>query len=111
MAEALRNDCPDHADWPFECPDMLLHYDGRFDEYGLIVHDGGRSTVGIAHCPFCGSELPASKRDAWFDAMEALGFDDPLGVEPQDVPEHLSRSGWWTMTETARSGPPPREAR
>jgi hypothetical protein len=41
-------------------------YHPTFDEYGIIVHDGGPSFVVIAYCPWCGVGLPESKRDRWF---------------------------------------------
>jgi hypothetical protein len=61
MEEALRFDCSQHAD-VFECPDSLVYYSGRSNEYGLIVHDGGTSYIVIRHCPWCGATLPESKR-------------------------------------------------
>jgi hypothetical protein len=75
MEDALDFDCEQHAD-PFECPDSLVTYNEVFDEYGLIVHDGGASYVLIGFCPWCGNELPESQRDRWFDETEAKGFTD-----------------------------------
>lgn len=42
-------------------------YNEVFDEFGLIVHDGGQSYVLIQHCPWCATRLPESQRDRWFD--------------------------------------------
>jgi hypothetical protein len=95
MNLALKNICEEHAGDPFACPDMLVAYSHTFDEYGLIVHDGGASTVAISHCPWCGSALPASQRDRWFEELAALGFDDPLA---QDIPEQY-RSAAWRLKE------------
>jgi hypothetical protein len=39
-----------------ECPDALV--DRIRGGYGLIVHDGGRSVIEIAFCPWCGAGLP-----------------------------------------------------
>jgi hypothetical protein len=45
-----------HAD-RFDCPDALI--ERREDGYhGIIVHDGGASSVQIAYCPWCGKRLP-----------------------------------------------------
>jgi len=41
----------------------------------------------ISFCPFCGTKLPASKRDRWFDELEKLGFDEPLGED--NLPENF----------------------
>jgi hypothetical protein len=48
--------CPDHTD-PYDCPDTLVvkRTDGSF---GLAIHDGGSSAVGIRFCPWCGATLP-----------------------------------------------------
>jgi hypothetical protein len=57
MATELSRVCPEHSD-RFACPDALVHRfgDGRI---GLIVHDGGKSSVLIAFCPWCGARLAA----------------------------------------------------
>ncbi|MFI6514557.1 DUF6980 family protein [Spirillospora sp. NPDC050679] len=74
MERQLDHRSDPHAD-PYECADALVSYSERFDEYGLIIHDGGSSVSLISFCPWCGAELPESWRDAWFDEMERLGID------------------------------------
>jgi len=81
----------DHDKW--ECGDQILHYGEVFDEYGLIIHDGGATFVSISYCPWCGKKLPESKRDNWFDELEELGFDNPL---EQNIPEKYNSSKWYT---------------
>ncbi|GLW11603.1 hypothetical protein Misp01_67310 [Microtetraspora sp. NBRC 13810] len=86
MAGQLDWECDHHTD-PFDCPDALIHFAERFVEYGLIVHDGGSSSITISFCPWCGTRLPESQRDRWFDALEALGVDpwnDDIPAEYQD---------------------------
>lgn len=80
----------------FACPDALIYYDLKFDEYGIIVHDGGESYVTIEFCPFCGSKLPKSKRDLWFDELQAMGLD------PWDTDTHPSEyqtDEWYRQDE------------
>ncbi|MGE7716378.1 hypothetical protein SAMN04487776_1442 [Priestia megaterium] len=48
--------CDIHKD-PFECPDKLILFDKRDNEYGLIIHDGGTAVIGILFCPWCGKKL------------------------------------------------------
>ena len=74
MNSQVNQRCEVHPD-PFACPDALVRFVPQFREYGLIVHDGGTASVGIAHCPWCGVRLPASQRDRWFDELEARGID------------------------------------
>ncbi len=78
MADALFFDCNLHAD-PFACPDALIIHNDVMNEYGLIIHDGTASYVLIDRCPWCGTSLPQSARDMWFDQVDALdlGADVP----------------------------------
>lgn len=67
---------------PFDTLGSALVYNAVFDEFGVILRDADAQYVLIAHCPWCGGALPKSRRDDWFDALEALGFDDPNLQEP-----------------------------
>lgn len=99
MTDAVETTCDTHAD-RFDCPDALLSYNPRFDEYGLIVHDGGRSVISIAHCPWCGHTVPESKRERWFDELQARGID-PL---VDDVPPEYRSDEWWARVVTEPAG-------
>lgn len=48
--------CALHVD-RFDCADAVIHRrsDGL---YGIIIHDGGSSTIIINFCPWCGAKLP-----------------------------------------------------
>ena len=76
-------------------PETPLTYAVVFREYGLLLDDGGSSYLLISHCPFCGTALPGSLRDAWFDAL------DELGLEPDDpgVPPEMQSDTWWRCLE------------
>jgi len=91
MGEAVDYRCGQHPD-PFECPDCLIYYEPRFDEYGIIVHDGGSSFALIDFCPFCGAKLPESKRGLWIEKLETLGFKDPW---TDDIPEPFRTDQWF----------------
>lgn len=91
MRRALVNLCEEHESDPFACPDMLIAYSDTFDEYGLIIHDGGPSYLVISACPFCGSDLPESRRDEWFERLEEMGIDDPLSDR---IPEVFMSGAW-----------------
>jgi hypothetical protein len=66
MREQVEQACPEHPN-RYDCPDCLVAYSDRLREYGLIVHDGGRSTVRIHYCPWCGYKLPESVRESAFE--------------------------------------------
>jgi hypothetical protein len=90
MADQVNYTCSQHAD-PFDCPDHLIHYSKKFDEYSIIIHDEGTSSSMILYCPWCGTRLPESKRDLWFAELEKLGCDDPGS---QDIPEKFQTGTW-----------------
>lgn len=100
MRDELSATCAEHDD-RFACPDALFHYDPRFDEYGLIVHDGGSSVRGIAFCPWCGATLPESKRDRWFEALYALGIESPSS---DPVPREYQSDLWWRAPSASTDG-------
>jgi hypothetical protein len=56
----LNQKCDMHRN-RLDCPDNLVHYSHTLREYGLIIHDGGRSVVRIAFCPWCGKKLARAR--------------------------------------------------
>ncbi|MDY6120802.1 MAG: hypothetical protein SPI03_05650 [Campylobacter sputorum] len=42
MRQALKFNCDIHKN-KYECPDVLFSYSPKFDEYGIIIHDGGKA--------------------------------------------------------------------
>ncbi|WP_421904649.1 DUF6980 family protein [Oceanobacillus halophilus] len=40
-----------------QCPDKIILFDEKNKDYGLIIHDGGTSSIGIDFCPWCGAKL------------------------------------------------------
>ncbi|MEV7728768.1 hypothetical protein AB0P15_29110 [Streptomyces sp. NPDC087917] len=65
----------DRHDGPFACPDALIGFSAKFQEYGLIIHDGGTASITIDFCPWCGRRLPESQRNRWFDELGHRRFD------------------------------------
>jgi hypothetical protein len=88
LRERVEQRCDEHPD-PFDCPDKLVSFSPKFQEFGLIVHDGGSSSIGIDYCPWCGAGLPASARDRWFDELERRGLQDP-----DDAPADMQTEAW-----------------
>jgi hypothetical protein len=75
----------------FECPDCIIDHSPVFREYGLIIHDGGTSSLSIHFCPWCGAKLPESLRDRWFEELRAMGLDP----WEDDIPEAYKSADWW----------------
>ena len=90
MSQVLEQECDQHSN-RFDCPDSLVYWSEQFDEYGLIVHDGGSSYVTIHYCPWCGNCLPDSKRDRWFEELETRGLDP----DDPNLPEKYRSSAWY----------------
>lgn len=90
MTNEVNKKCHQHSD-PFGCPDHLVSYSEKLDEYGIIIHDGGSSSSAILFCPWCGSNMPESKRELWFEELEKLGIDDPW---EQEIPEEFETGKW-----------------
>ena len=91
MATAVESECEQHP-VRHDCPDALLAYSSRFDEYGILIHDGGLAVCQIQYCPWCGKCLPDSKRDRWFDELEAKGISDP---DDDNVPSEYLSDAWY----------------
>jgi hypothetical protein len=49
-------ECPEHKD-STDCPDQIILFSTKSDDYGIIVHDGGTSVIEINYCPWCGAKL------------------------------------------------------
>lgn len=92
MKKTIEHRCHIHENI-YDCPDNLICYGRIFDEYGLIIHDGSASGIIISFCPFCGSKLPKSKRDLWFDTVEKLGYEPDL--DNPEVPQEFHTDEWW----------------
>jgi hypothetical protein len=76
MDQALQFECDEHAS-TFECPDSLISYSTTSQQYGLIIHDGGTSSIGLQFCPWCGSPLdrPALKNIQVIDGALNCVYD------------------------------------
>jgi hypothetical protein len=68
---------------------IVVEYNEVFDEHTVEV-PGGASRQLIYFCPWCGERLPPSKRDQWFNELEAQGLD-PL---KDPVPEPYKTAAW-----------------
>jgi len=86
--ELRKSEWADGHSWP---ADVLVAYLPKFDEYGIVVHDGGSSMIQIHFCPWCGTRLPPSRRDEWFDSLRAQGID-PLS---DDIPPKYRDDAWY----------------
>lgn len=76
MTSNVNYRCDNHPD-PFDCADNIISYTEAFQEYGIIIHDGGTSVIEITFCPWCGTRLPESRRDEILEILDSL--EEKLG--------------------------------
>lgn len=89
--------CIDKIECLNNLPDenKIIYFSSRFREYGIPIKDRKRvssSYIAIQFCPWCGKQLPYSKRDEWFDELEKMGYESPLD---QEIPEEFKNSLWY----------------
>ena len=89
MARAIDPKCPDHPD-PWDCADALIAYWPRFDCYGMMIKDGGRSVLAMDFCPWCGHKL-RDLTDIYFETLEQLGID----YDNDTLPKEFANNAWW----------------
>ncbi|MFD7451290.1 DUF6980 family protein [Kitasatospora sp. NPDC059827] len=92
MTRQLARQCHQH-DNPYDCPDAVVLFIAKYQEYGIVVHDGGRASIGIDFCPWCATRLPESQRDRWFGELERRGID-PWA---QDIPAEFEDDRWLAL--------------
>jgi hypothetical protein len=58
MRSNVENVCDVHPN-RYDCPDCLVDFSDRFNEYGLMIRaEAGGGMIRIQYCPWCGSKLP-----------------------------------------------------
>lgn len=67
-----------------------IYYSSAFQEFGIKLSSGYEYVI-LNYCNWCGSKLPESKRDDWFDSLEKLG----INPWEDDIPIHFLSSSWW----------------
>lgn len=74
-----------------EDPDIPIVYTPKFREFGLRVLDGGSSSILLSYCPWSGTKLPSSLRDAWFDELERRG----INPHADNIPDEFLDERWY----------------
>lgn len=55
-----------------------------------------KSVDTFEYCPWCGTRLPESLRDKYFETLELDGIDDPIrAAETGTLPEEFKSDKWW----------------
>lgn len=79
-------------------PEYPFDYSDVFREFRVCITGDSDSVLNFEFCPFCGVELPSSKRSEYFDILEDLEID----AYPPDpaLPEDMQSGAWWRKSET-----------
>jgi len=73
-------------------------YDQCWREYmmGFIYHERPHLACEIHSCPWCGTKLPSSLADKWFEVLkEEYGIEDPSDEDRDRVPTEFRTDEWW----------------
>lgn len=77
---------------PHQGPNRIVDWIASWSEYRIPVpYDGYASTI-LRFCPWCGSSLPRSRKEEWYQTVYELGFTDP---GEQDIPAAFNSDSWW----------------
>ncbi|WP_395689740.1 DUF6980 family protein [Caenimonas koreensis] len=74
-------------------PNVPVLFVLKFREYGTQLLDGGTRFKQLQFCPWCGTQLPTSLRDKWFDDLERAGIDP---TEIESIPDKYSDQRWYS---------------
>ena len=72
--------------------DKVIKYNAKLREFSLRV--SSEVVQCIDFCPWCATRLPDGLRKEWFEALEAVGVEDPL-FEPDKIPAEFKTDEWW----------------
>src|ERR1700730_11265955 len=74
------------------CP---IKYNKKWREYS--VQDFSSTSLSLMmFCPNCGTRLPSSLRDEWFDILEQeYGLEDPMDDDKGKVSKEFLTDEWW----------------
>ena len=68
-----------------------LYYSGAFDEFGLKLSSQYEYSI-LNCCPWCSTNLPESRRNAWYKSLESQGVDP----WENEIPINYLSSAWWS---------------
>jgi hypothetical protein len=74
------------------CP---VEYSPKWREYTIRDFSSTSKSL-MLFCPNCGTRLPTSLRDKWFDILEQeYGLEDPLHDDKNKIAKEFWTDEWW----------------
>jgi hypothetical protein len=87
--------CCGALDYQMESVLCPVKYNKQWREYS--IRDAKSTSLSLMmFCPNCGTTLPSSLRDQWFDILEKeYGLEDPIEDDKKQVPKEFLTDEWW----------------
>jgi hypothetical protein len=87
--------CCGALDYQIESKLCPVKYNEKWREYS--IRDFKSTSLSLMmFCPNCGTRLPSSLRDEWFDILEQdYGLEDPEDDDKKSVPKEFLSDEWW----------------
>lgn len=87
--------CCGALDYQIESASCPVRYNKQWREYS--IRDLKSTSISLMlFCPNCGTKLPSSLRDQWFDILEnEYGLEDPMEDDKKKVPKEFLADEWW----------------
>lgn len=87
--------CCGALDYQIQSSSCPVQYNKQWREYG--IRDFKSTSISLMiFCPNCGTRLPSSLRDEWFDVLEKeYNLEDPIGDDKKKIPEEFLADDWW----------------
>ena len=79
---------------PQQGPNRILDWCPAWNEYRIPVPYDGYSSTELRYCPWCGTQLPPTKRDEWYRVLREMGFSDP---GEDSIPDEFESDQWWRI--------------
>ncbi len=80
------------VEWESQGANPVIMWISSWDEYRIEISRMGNSSTVIYYCPWCGTKLPESKSDLWYETLYKLGYSDP---GEQEIPNEFDSDKWW----------------
>ena len=73
----------------------VLKYNSEYREYGIKIPESTGCAL-MNYCIACGTKLPLSLRDQWFDILkQEYCFEDPNDKDRDRIPKEFLTDEWW----------------
>lgn len=93
----LNNHCCELIEKFLRDDQVPIEYSSKVREYSFTLKNKPGIAQGFDYCPWCGTKLPNSLRQEYFDILrtEFLITDPFEAIQKNMVPEEFKSDAWW----------------